>query len=535
MAAEKEKKKPLLMSLQTQCLTCVLHHLEDYPAEVLCSLPTRQRRQLLSSLPPLDVCRLEDTEVARDVDLNEVWLTLCRLYGETDNLRVTGKRSFDRRYLDYHKSGSQEFSLFDHNEKVKGDWRAYFLTRTAQILLHSFDPACLPIMVSHDERCDLAKSGDGSAAVTPEEGGADCDCWGSGVDPDHRTFLQRLMAVPPECHVAKCFLEMEQRARHFKDVWDGDNERRLLVPFRYADYFPDDDEEGRGRRVFALDLLSMLVRECRFQPVLLPVHCEFMYHSELYQLYLSGGVGPGSHDHQARALFVEFLSRLEQVEFYWMGGLRGGDGSFGTNPSLHVPGMVLEAALVSPAPKLDTIGLQVYAKDSFPYYVPNLDDCLDEIAPFFSPLHAKNSQREYLPLSTPYSGLKRLHLWGNITQDRQVDALTSLILHQSGVEGLELMLGSKRVSPNQLLDPLVSIFSHSQFRYLTFRRWRDCDMRDLFLQFVESNHTCEIHAVAFGHEIVIPVRSGKSLDGPPPRKHLCFSSRMIDDSYWVSS
>ena len=470
------------------------------------------------SLPPLDICKLEATEFVSEVDINQVWQVVCKLYGETDNVRVTGQRNFDTRYLNYQqKSGQREYDFFDHNEKVKGDWRAHFLTRTAQILLHSSDPAFLPINVEHGDRCEC------SLPKIPEQPVPECDCWGEGIDPTHHAVLLRLMAVPPQSNIAKCFLDQSQRDAHFSDVEDAYTKRRLLVPFRYAEYFAE------GFKTRALDLLDMLIRECRFQPRLLPIHCEFMYHSELFQLYLSG---TDQAHHNAHALFVEFLSNVEQLEFYWMGGLKGdyGDGK-SNNPSMCIPKVVLEAILVSQAPKLDTLSFRVYSSQSTftPYYLPMLDGFLEDIAPFFSAIHAKNSRNEFLPISTPYSGLKRLHIFGNIVQQSHADIISSIILYQSAIEGLEIMCKSREISPSYLLDPIVSIFSQPQFQYLAFNRWLECDLKEIFQQFIDSNCTCEVRAISTGHEVVIPARSKNS--APPSRKHLCFYTGVGNLSY----
>ena len=63
----------VLLSLRFQCLIRIIQHLDEYSMELLALLPTRQRKELLMSLPPLDICRLEGNPVARDVDMNQVW------------------------------------------------------------------------------------------------------------------------------------------------------------------------------------------------------------------------------------------------------------------------------------------------------------------------------------------------------------------------------------------------------------------------------------------------------------------------------
>lgn len=515
------KQPALLLSLQTQCLTHILHYLDDYPRELLSLLPTRQRKELMMSLPPLDICKLEDSDVANGVDMNEVWKVVCELYDDTANIRVTGNGNFDKRYLNYRNK--VESSFFDCDAKIKGDWRAHFIIRTGQVLLHSFDPSSLSVALVHSDGCDCA--------VDPEQ---ECDCWGNGLDPTHQVFLQRLMSVPPHSNIAKCFLELEQRSVHFKEVGGVEHERHLLIPFRYAKYF------DVNYKASVLDLLTMFVKKCHFQPKILPVHCEFMFHSELYQLHLHGrGEEEAPRDAAARSLFAEFLAKLEQVEFYWVGGMKGantdGEMTYAANPSIHIPKLFLEAILSNPSTNLDTICIKMYSSDIHSFYLPSLDSCLNDISAFFSTSHSSAAKGKPLPIGhTPYKGLKRIHLFGAIHSIEAGEIIPSIILHQTSIEGLEIRCVSRTVSPVSILDPIAGIFPQSQFQFFVLHRWKFASrkdyLKDVFYQFLDANRSHEIRASSLGHEIVIPALTPDS-NASPRMKVLRFFSHVSDTSH----
>lgn len=446
-------------------------------------------------LPPLDICKLEASGVGGNIDMNEVWHVVCKLCDETDNVRLTGNRCFDNRYLNYNQKGEpMDNNFYDRDSKVKGDWRTHFLTRTVQILLHSFDSNCLPVAPVHSEHCDRARPDIPERDTVKLE----CDCWGCGIDPTHQIFLQRLMAVPPHSNIAKSFSKLEQRSAHFKDVADLQCGGSLLVPFRYAKYFTGDTKTS------VLDLLSMLVKGCQFRPKLLPVHCEFFQHSEIYQLYLSQSNG------LACGLFADFLSDLEGVEFYWVGGLRGkntdGEMTFEANPSIHVPKLFLETALRSSVPKLDTVCFRVYGSGfRFGYDMPRLDSCLDDIAPLFSSSESETT----LPINTPYRGLKKLYFIGELGRKASGDAISSIILHQTVIEGIEIRCDSKTVTPGYILDPIRHILMQPRLQFLVMTLWRHYDFKDLFYNFLDVNPEYEISFSTSVNEVVIPARSRK--------------------------
>lgn len=466
------------------------------------------------ALPPLDICKLEAAGVGCGVDMNEVWHVVCKLSDETDNIRITGNPLFDSRYLNYDDRKKEEpidSNFYDRDTKVRGDWRTHFFTRTAQILLHSSNPKHLPNPLAHSERCDFVRP------EVPEQDfvGLKCDCWGNGIDLTHKVVLQRLMTVPPHSNIAKTFSKMEQRSAHFMDTVGAHNGSvLLLVPFRYAEYFTTDTCTS------VIDLLRMLVKGCQFRPKLLPVHCEFFLYSELYQLFLSADEDKSP----ACSLFTEFLSDLEHVEFYWLGGLRGpneqGEMTFRANPSMHIPGVFLEAVLSLPSPKLDTVCLREYA----PY--ASVDSCLDNIAPLFSSGDDYKSNR--LPISAPYKGLKRLHVIGQLLEETSGSIISSIILHQTLIEGLELRCRSKAVKPGDILDPICHILTQPSVQFLVLSTWQDYEFKELFFRFLDMNAHCDISFATHTEEVVIPARDVQS---GQQRKVLRFLPFVNDISY----
>ena len=62
-----------LISLSNQCLLYLVGHLEEIPLQMLALLPRAIRHELLLNLPPVDVHKLEETEMADDIDMEEIW------------------------------------------------------------------------------------------------------------------------------------------------------------------------------------------------------------------------------------------------------------------------------------------------------------------------------------------------------------------------------------------------------------------------------------------------------------------------------
>ncbi len=136
-----------------------------------------------------------------------------------------------------------------------------------------------------------------------------------------------------------------------------------------------------------------------------------------------------------------------------------------------------------------------------------------------------------LPASTPYSGLKKVHVFGDIASRECSNAISSIILHQSSIEGLEIMCTSRVVSPGNILDPVVDLFSQPQLQFFVCSTWREYDFEAIFHQFLETNRDFEISIAASGHEVVIPACNLNSKASSSPRKVLKFVSELPDTRY----
>ncbi len=105
------------------------------------------------------------------------------------------------------------------------------------------------------------------------------------------------------------------------------------------------------------------------------------------------------------SLFVEFLSELQHVDFC-SGGRLQETGKIKTIPSYYIPKLFFEAVFENPSPKLDTVCIRMDKSTK-------LDGCVLDIAPYFSSdHHAEASKNRSLPIGTPYSGLKNIHIFG---------------------------------------------------------------------------------------------------------------------------
>lgn len=65
------------VSLQKQCMVYVACHLEYFSPDTLTLLPTTVQTQLVHSLPVADVCALEGTALAQNIDFDSIWKKIC--------------------------------------------------------------------------------------------------------------------------------------------------------------------------------------------------------------------------------------------------------------------------------------------------------------------------------------------------------------------------------------------------------------------------------------------------------------------------
>jgi len=68
---------PILLTLETLCLAKLIVNLDEFSSTSLAQLPIHLRHLLLYSIPAADICRLEQTDVANNINITAVWKSLC--------------------------------------------------------------------------------------------------------------------------------------------------------------------------------------------------------------------------------------------------------------------------------------------------------------------------------------------------------------------------------------------------------------------------------------------------------------------------
>ena len=81
-----EVKCSLPLPLQDLSLLVLISDLDSYPVELLASLPRWIRYLLLDNLPAIDLCRLDNTPIARDIDVDELWDLRWRALNSEDKI-----------------------------------------------------------------------------------------------------------------------------------------------------------------------------------------------------------------------------------------------------------------------------------------------------------------------------------------------------------------------------------------------------------------------------------------------------------------
>lgn len=98
--------------LETYCYFNLVTNLHDYSPAALSHLPSSSRQLLLTRLPAVDVMKLEDTAAVVNVNLDEVWKTICEIRLPHD----------------------QPFSI-----ENCGDWKDHFFTVITAIIVNISD------------------------------------------------------------------------------------------------------------------------------------------------------------------------------------------------------------------------------------------------------------------------------------------------------------------------------------------------------------------------------------------------------------
>ena len=65
------------LALETLCLAKLVINLDGFSSSSLAHLPVHLRRLLLNNIPAADICRLEQTDVANNINITAIWERLC--------------------------------------------------------------------------------------------------------------------------------------------------------------------------------------------------------------------------------------------------------------------------------------------------------------------------------------------------------------------------------------------------------------------------------------------------------------------------
>ena len=81
-----------VLSLQERCLLYLITHVEDYSPQTLALLPRHLRRALLSSVAPLHLYQLDQTEVASGIDTKALWRDVNETLGTFNTYHASTSR-----------------------------------------------------------------------------------------------------------------------------------------------------------------------------------------------------------------------------------------------------------------------------------------------------------------------------------------------------------------------------------------------------------------------------------------------------------
>ena len=121
---------PTPVSLQNLCLIYIIRFLELFPLDYLALLPVAVCQRLLENLPPVDVCRLEQSKFSEGLDIDGVWkklsdispiLMLCTHHSNTPASHLTKngyKDSFFSQIYSFLSTKRFEASLAEDRCKI---------------------------------------------------------------------------------------------------------------------------------------------------------------------------------------------------------------------------------------------------------------------------------------------------------------------------------------------------------------------------------------------------------------------------------
>ena len=120
MESLQEYASPL--SLENQCLVCIITDLDEFHPDYLALLPAQLCRKLLVNLPAIDICKLEKTEAVGGMNMcTDVWMNVC-LHRLPTHLQLlhTNHPKLDESCCDYREMFFSSLSSVVLNSSERG-------------------------------------------------------------------------------------------------------------------------------------------------------------------------------------------------------------------------------------------------------------------------------------------------------------------------------------------------------------------------------------------------------------------------------
>lgn len=245
----------LPLRLQDFCLLKVINDLTGYQVELLASLPHWLRYRLLVNITAFDLCRLDNTSIARGIDTNRLWDIHLKLYEKQERNKHMNqtKSSFHldlNSYRAYYPAHTQSNCMF-LEEELKSAFQD--LKREAHSAREKFLAKILSNVLSD------ANVFNSRLHITSIQGSHVLQhllhCKSISQRLSHEVWKKQETALLTEHHSPS----------HVHPLFRSycETKSSVLTPHRLASIFDEKD---------TLWLFSFLVNDCRAQPVSVSLH-----------------------------------------------------------------------------------------------------------------------------------------------------------------------------------------------------------------------------------------------------------------------
>ena len=272
----KESCFPLPLYLQDLCLLAVVDDLGSYPEELLASLPQWLRYRLLSSLPAMELSRLEYSPVAKGVDTEAIWKSRSEIPGKDDSLNA-------------HKLSRSSNS--DGSSKFKLD-----ICRNRQNISHFYGHSSNTTLTSQDIMLLKGENEQPPGHDYLLEIASDllCESYGSSIEKS----VHQMISIPGKQLLSALMTGSTHQGCHNpyckKDVWKQQATPLIVrncdtLPRSYSTYSQEVQLTPRYlmpvcQNADSVTMLSSLVKGCRLHPLSANVHINAISKSLLSSL-----------------------------------------------------------------------------------------------------------------------------------------------------------------------------------------------------------------------------------------------------------